>query len=54
MPETFAFETYGGVGGRFVRSLPDQTGLVRITAEHPTLGKAECAVEGVPSSRNWR
>ena len=53
VPETFAFETYGGVGGGFVRSLPDRIGLVQLTAEHPTLGKAN-AVEVVPSSRNWR
>ena len=54
VPETFAFELYGGVGGGFLRSLPDQTGPVKITAEHPTLGSAECAIEVVASARDWR
>ena len=36
----FAFGTYGGVGGAFVRSQPGQTGLVSVTARHPVLGQA--------------
>jgi beta-galactosidase len=36
----FAFATYGGVGGAFVRSQPGQTGTVTITVSHPTLGQA--------------
>jgi beta-galactosidase len=34
----FAFGTYGGVGGAFVRSLPGRTGLATVTAQHATLG----------------
>ena len=36
----FAFGTYGGVGGAFVRSQPGQAGLVSVTARHPLLGQA--------------
>jgi beta-galactosidase len=36
----FAFGTYGGVGGAFIRSVPARTGLVTVTAEHPSLGHA--------------
>jgi beta-galactosidase len=36
----FAFGDYGGAGGAFIRSLPARTGLVQITAEHPSLGRA--------------
>jgi beta-galactosidase len=36
----FAFGTYGGVGGAFVRSQPGQAGLVSVTARHPVLGQA--------------
>ncbi len=36
----FDLGAYGGVGGAFVRSLPDKPGLVRVTAEHPALGRA--------------
>jgi beta-galactosidase len=36
----FDLGAYGGVGGAFVRSIPDKTGLVRVTAEHPALGRA--------------
>ena len=32
--------SYGGVGGAFVRSRPGRTGLVRVTARHPVLGRA--------------
>jgi beta-galactosidase len=40
----FAFSDYGGVGGAFIRSLPAQTGLVQITAEHPSLGRTSLQV----------
>ncbi|MBV9449354.1 MAG: beta-galactosidase [Streptosporangiaceae bacterium] len=40
----FPFGTYGGVGGAFVRSIPDRTGLVRVTAEHPDLGRASVRI----------
>jgi beta-galactosidase len=36
----FAFGTYGGVGGAFIRSRAGRTGKVTITASHPTLGHA--------------
>jgi beta-galactosidase len=36
----FAFGTYGGVGGGFVRSLPGRTGVILVTAAHAALGKA--------------
>ena len=36
----FSFTAYGGVGGAFVRSRPAQTGLVRVTAGHSSLGTA--------------
>ncbi len=36
----FAFGTYGGVGSVFLRSRPGATGVVSVTASHPTLGSA--------------
>jgi len=44
----FAFGAYGGVGGAFVRSIPDQPGLVRVTAEHLVLGRASVQVTVTP------
>jgi beta-galactosidase len=44
----FDFGIYGGVGGAFVRSRPGQTGPVRITAEHPALGRATASVTVTP------
>jgi beta-galactosidase len=40
----FAFGSYGGVGGAFVRSIPGTTGQVTVTARHPTLGSASVRV----------
>ena len=40
----FAFGTFGGVGGAFVRSMPGKTGRVTITARHATLGSASAVV----------
>ena len=40
----FAFGTFGGVGGAFVRSMPGKTGRVTITARHATLGSAGAVV----------
>jgi beta-galactosidase len=40
----FAFGEYGGVGGAFVRSVPGEAGLVRVTAEHATLGRGAVQV----------
>ena len=44
----FDFGTYGGVGGAFVRSRPGRTGRVKITAEHPALGRATASVTVTP------
>ena len=40
----FAFGSYGGVGGAFVRSIPGMTGQVTVTARHATLGSASVRV----------
>ncbi len=40
----FAFGSYGGVGGAFVRSVPGKTGQVTVTARHATLGSASVQV----------
>jgi len=40
----FAFGSYGGIGGAFVRSVPGKTGQVTVTARHPALGSASVAV----------
>ena len=40
----FAFGSYGGVGGAFVRSVPGKTGQVTVTARHATLGSASVRV----------
>ncbi|MDQ6778859.1 MAG: hypothetical protein M3071_22140, partial [Actinomycetota bacterium] len=36
----FDFAGYGGVGGTFIRSQAGRTGVVTVTASHPTLGQA--------------
>ena len=46
----FEFETFGGVGGAFIRSERGQTGNVTISAEHATLGLATAGVLVTPSS----
>jgi beta-galactosidase len=40
----FAFGSYGGVGGAFIRSIPGKTGQVTVTARHATLGSASVQV----------
>jgi beta-galactosidase len=40
----FAFGSYGGIGGAFIRSVPEQTGQVTVTARHATLGSASVQV----------
>jgi beta-galactosidase len=45
----FAFATYGGVGGAFVRSEPGRTGRVTVTAEHPALGHATVRLTVTPA-----
>jgi beta-galactosidase len=49
----FAFGEYGGVGGAFIRSLPGQPGLVRVTAGHLALGTASVQV-AVTTARSDR
>jgi beta-galactosidase len=48
----FPFATYGGVGGAFIRSQPGASGVVTVTASHPTLGQAggQVIVEAVSDS----
>ncbi|MDQ6744651.1 MAG: hypothetical protein M3Z27_01310 [Actinomycetota bacterium] len=46
----FAFATFGGVGGAFVRSQPGGSGVVTVTASHPRLGSASLSVTVEPSS----
>jgi beta-galactosidase len=47
----FAFATYGGVGGAFVRSQePGRYGTVTVTATHPTLGHADGTITITPTS----
>ena len=47
----FPFGTYGGIGGGFIRSQPDASGPVTLTASHPTLGQAtgQLTVEPAPA-----
>ena len=45
----FHFGEYGGVGGAFVRSVPGRTGLVTVTAEHPSLGHATARLTVTPA-----
>ena len=40
----FAFGSYGGIGGAFIRSIPGKTGQVTVTAQHATLGSASVRV----------
>jgi beta-galactosidase len=40
----FAFGTYGGVGGAFVRSTVGGTGAITVTAKHATLGSASVSL----------
>ena len=48
-PTTFPFQTYGGVGGGYVRAYPQWVGTVTLTATHPTLGTASGSIEVVPA-----
>jgi beta-galactosidase len=41
----FNFSGYGGVGGVFIRSEAGRTGLVTVTASHPTLGAASAVLK---------
>ena len=46
----FAFATYGGVGGGFIRSQPGTSGTVTVTATHPTLGQASGSLVIAPAT----
>ena len=52
-PTTFPFQTYGGVGGGYVRAYPQWVGTVTLTATHPTLGTASGSIEVVPAQTAW-
>jgi hypothetical protein len=49
----FAFGTYGGVGGAFVRSTVGGTGRVTVTAQHPALGSARGSVLVTPATGSY-
>lgn len=59
---TFAFGQNGGVGGVWVRTVPDQPGIITVKVSHPTLGteqaqirsskSAEPMAEGAPNADN--
>jgi hypothetical protein len=49
----FAFGTYGGVGGAFVRSVAGETGRVTVTATHPALGSARGSVAVTPATGSY-
>jgi len=49
----FAFGSYGGVGGAFVRSIPGRTGQVTVTARHATLGSTSVRVT-LATARSYR
>jgi beta-galactosidase len=44
----FPLGEYGGAGGAFVRSRPDQPGLVTVTARHPALGQDTVTLTATP------
>jgi beta-galactosidase len=52
-PEKFPFQTYGGVGGGYIRAYPRRAGTVTLTASHPALGTATGALEVVPTQTQW-
>jgi beta-galactosidase len=45
----FPFGEYGGLGAVWIRSVPDRLGTIRVTARHPTLGRAEVRIEASAS-----
>ena len=47
--DPFNFAGYGGVGGAYIRSEANHTGVVTVTASHPTLGAKRA--EAVASTR---
>jgi beta-galactosidase len=46
----FAFALYGGVGGALIRSQAQRTGVVTVTATHPTLGTASAQLTVVKAT----
>jgi beta-galactosidase len=49
----FNFAGYGGVGGAYIRSEAGKTGLVTVTASHPTLGTASAQLKVTASTRKF-
>jgi beta-galactosidase len=47
----FAFGSYGGIGGAFIRSIPGKVGQVTVTAQHARLGSASVQVTVTASCR---
>jgi beta-galactosidase len=52
-PDKFPFETYGGVGGGYIRTYPRRVGTVTLQTAHPALGTATGSLEVVPSQAQW-
>ena len=52
-PDRFPFQTYGGVGGGYIRAYPRRTGAVTLTATHPTLGTATASLDVVAAQGQW-
>jgi beta-galactosidase len=52
-PNRFPFQSYGGVGGGYIRAYPRRVGTVTLTASHPTLGPATGSLEVVPTQTQW-
>jgi beta-galactosidase len=48
----FPFESHGGVGGAFLRSIPGRTGPVTVTARHATLGSSTIRLAVTPLTRH--
>ncbi|MFZ0043661.1 MAG: glycoside hydrolase family 2 TIM barrel-domain containing protein [Solirubrobacteraceae bacterium] len=49
----FPFASYGGVGGGFIRSEVGGTGVVTLTASHPTLGEAQASLDVTPPTGEY-
>jgi beta-galactosidase len=47
----FPLGAYGGLGAVWVRSRPEESGPVTVTAEHPALGRAEVQINVRPAVR---
>jgi beta-galactosidase len=49
----FAFQAYGGVGAVILRSEPDRTGIVKVTAKHHSLGQTTVKLNIVTSTGSF-